>query len=252
VWNPTADRVLLHRSGDDLFCEPFPGSTWILPAEKDFPIRGIERLTDRNHHDSLGSVLRRGEDPGTAPWLYVHLRHDYISGGYHDQLFFFDDVQAQLRRVPWLVFLSDNYIVPGLFLIPRHELELARMFPRRDVVFHHLGRYLFNPSNTVWDMVTRYHDSYFTKADEREVRMFPWWAPISTDELYGRSSTAPNARTSCPASACPRTTKPPAPPGAPAASRQNRRPYSSCPCTASTLRSSGTCTTSTEHRAGRW
>ncbi|CAD6263014.1 unnamed protein product [Miscanthus lutarioriparius] len=134
----------------------------------DFPIRGIEQLSDRNHHESLGSVLRRDEDPGTAPWLYVHLRHDYISGGYHDQLFFFDDVQAQLRRVPWLVFLSDNYIVPELFLIPRHEGELARMFPRRDVVFHHLGRYLFNPSNTVWDMVTRYHYSYFTKADERE------------------------------------------------------------------------------------
>ncbi|ONM15859.1 Galactoside 2-alpha-L-fucosyltransferase [Zea mays] len=211
VWNPTeglgnrilsitsaflyallTDRVLLlHRGGndlDDLLCEPFPGSTWILPADKDFPIRDIERLTDRNHHESLGSVLRRGEDPGVAPWLYLHLRHDY-SGAYHDQLFFCDDVQAQLRRVPWLVFLSDNYIVPGLFLIPRYVGELARMFPRRDVVFHHLGRYLFSPSNTVWDMVMRYHGSYFAKADERvgiQVRKFPWWAPISTDELYGQ------------------------------------------------------------------
>jgi xyloglucan fucosyltransferase len=55
-------------------------------------------------------------------------------------------------------------------------------------VFHHLGRYLFNPSNTVWGMVTRYHDEYFAKADERvgiQVRTFSW-APISSDELYGQ------------------------------------------------------------------
>ncbi|PUZ47391.1 hypothetical protein GQ55_7G160900 [Panicum hallii var. hallii] len=184
------DRVLLlHSSGgalDDLFCEPFPGSTWILEEDEKFPILGMGHLT-AGHHESLRSVLRRGEDPSAAPWLYVHLRHDY-SKVHQDQQFFCDDVQAQLRRVPWLVVQSDNYFVPGLFLIPGLERELARMFPRRDLVFHHLGRYLFHPSNTVWGMVTRYHDEYFAKADERvgiQVRKFRW-APISTDELYGQ------------------------------------------------------------------
>ncbi|XP_062186309.1 probable fucosyltransferase 7 [Phragmites australis] len=204
VWTPTAglgnrilsitsaflyalltDRVLLlHSSGDDLddlFCEPFPGSTWILP-QKDFAIR--ERFTI-DTRESLGNTLSRGEAPGGAPWLYVHLLHNYKA---HDRLFFCDDVQSELPRVPWLVFQADNYFAPGLFLIRRHERELARMFPRRDAVFHHLGRYLFHPSNTVWGMVTRYHDSYFAKADERvgiQVRKFKW-APISTDELYGQ------------------------------------------------------------------
>ncbi|CAO2042477.1 unnamed protein product [Urochloa humidicola] len=182
--------LLLHSSGgalDDLFCEPFPGgSTWILPEDGDFPILGMGSLNG-GHPQSLRSVLRRGEDPGAAAWLYVHLRHDY-SKIHHDQQFFCDDTDAALRRVPWLVFQSDNYFVPGLFLIPRHETELSRMFPRRDLVFHHLGRYLFHPSNTVWDMVTRYHDEYYAKADERvgiQVRKFRW-APISTDELYGQ------------------------------------------------------------------
>jgi hypothetical protein len=41
-------------------------------------------------------------------------------------------VQVELRRVPWLVFQADNYSASGLFLVPRHERELARMFPRRD------------------------------------------------------------------------------------------------------------------------
>ncbi|RLM73731.1 galactoside 2-alpha-L-fucosyltransferase-like [Panicum miliaceum] len=180
------DRVLLLDGSrgdlDDLFCEPFPGSTWILPRG-DLPARG--KLTI-DTPESLGNTLGRGEAPGAgAPWLYAHLVHNYNA---QDKLFFCDDVQAQLRRVPWLVFQADNYFVPGLFLMPRFERELARMFPRRDAVFHHLGRYLFHPSNTVWGMVARYHGAYFAKADERvgiQVRTFKW-APISTDEFYGQ------------------------------------------------------------------
>ncbi|PAN38405.1 hypothetical protein PAHAL_7G169700 [Panicum hallii] len=180
------DRVLLLDGSrgdlDDLFCEPFPGSTWILPRG-DLPAR-VKLTIDTP--ESLGNTLGRGEAPGGgAPWLYVHLVHNYNA---QDKLFFCDDVQAQLRRVPWLVFQADNYFVPGLFVMPRFERELARMFPRRDAVFHHLGRYLFHPSNTVWDMVARYHGAYFAKADERvgiQVRTFKW-APISTDEFYAQ------------------------------------------------------------------
>ncbi|CAN6241569.1 unnamed protein product [Urochloa humidicola] len=180
------DRVLLlngSRAGDldDLFCEPFPGSTWILPPG-DLPIR--KKLTI-DTAESLGSTVGRGEAPSAAPWLYLHLVHNYRTP---DRVFFCDDVQAELQRVPWLVFQADNYFVPGLFLIPRYERELSRMFPRRDAVFHHLGRYLFHPSNTVWGMVMRYHGSYFDKADERvgiQVRTFKW-APISSDEFYGQ------------------------------------------------------------------
>lgn len=210
VWTPTAglgnqilsitsaflyalltDRALLLQSRgddlDDLFCEPFPGSTWLLPRHNkdDDPAGGYPIGVP----ESLGSVLARGSAPGSpssAPRMYVHLRHDYKA---HDRLFFCDDVQAQLRGVPWLVTMADNYFAPGLFLVPRFEAELARMFPRRDAVFHHLGRYLFHPSNTVWGMVTRYNDAFFREAhDERvgvQVRMFKW-APISVDELYGQ------------------------------------------------------------------
>ncbi|KAL6838346.1 hypothetical protein ACP4OV_031850 [Aristida adscensionis] len=180
------DRVLLLHGGGgdpgDLFCEPFPGTTWVLPRE-DFPA-ARERLS-ADAAASLGNTLRRGEAPGGAAWLYVHLLHDYRA---NDRRFFCDDVQGELRRVPWLVLQADNYFAPGLFLLRRHERALARMFPRRDAVFHHLGRYLFHPSNAVWGMVTRYHDAYFAgaAAGERvgvQVRKFKW-APISTDELY--------------------------------------------------------------------
>uniref|UniRef100_A0A0E0KR83 Fucosyltransferase n=1 Tax=Oryza punctata TaxID=4537 RepID=A0A0E0KR83_ORYPU len=188
------DRVLLfhHPAGDglrDLFCEPFPGSTWTLP-EGDFPFSGMQGFNARTR-ESLGNALRRGEgadrDP-PPPWMYVHLRHDYNRNG-NDPRFFCDDGQDALRRVGWVVLLSDNYFVPGLFLVPRFERALSRVFPRRDAAFHHLGRYLLHPSNTVWGMVTRYHTSYMAcGAAERvgiQVRSF-YWARISTDELYGQ------------------------------------------------------------------
>ncbi|KAJ3700235.1 hypothetical protein LUZ61_003940 [Rhynchospora tenuis] len=43
------------------------------------------------------------------------------------------------------------------------------------MVFHHLGRYLFHPTNAVWGLITRYYNSYMAKADERvgiQVRVF--------------------------------------------------------------------------------
>ncbi|KQJ82878.1 probable fucosyltransferase 7 [Brachypodium distachyon] len=186
------DRVLLlHPHGDDLgdlFCEPFPGSTWVLP-EKDFPIGSIDHFNVVGTKESLGNTLgRRGEQgaPAPVPWMYVHLMHDYKDR--LDRRFFCDDGQDALRGVPWLVLRSDNYFVPGLFLVRRLEPELTRLFPRRDAAFHHLGRYLIHPSNAVWGMVSRYHGSYLAAAEDRvgiQVRDF-YWAPISRHDRYAQ------------------------------------------------------------------
>jgi len=86
--------------------------------------------------------------------------------GTFDELFFCEDDQLFLEKFHWLVLRSDNYFVPSLFLIPKYEEELHRLFPQRDAVFHHLGRYLFHPTNLVWGLITRYHQAYLAKADE--------------------------------------------------------------------------------------
>jgi xyloglucan fucosyltransferase len=183
------DRVLLvHHPADldDIFCEPFPGpSTWVLP-EKDFPIPDIDGFSIRTP-ESLGNAVGRHEayrDP-PPPWMYVHLQNNY---NLNDGRFFCNDGQDAVHGVRWLLLRSDNYFVPGLFLVPRFEQELDRLFPRRDAVFHHLGRYLIHPSNTVWAMVARYHSSYLAPAEERvgiQVRDFKF-VPISADDRYGQ------------------------------------------------------------------
>ncbi|XP_008797312.2 galactoside 2-alpha-L-fucosyltransferase-like [Phoenix dactylifera] len=172
--------LLIDRGADmaDLFCEPFPETSWLLPL--DFPINQFSSF-NRKAPQSYGNMLKRkairnvpdDNANGSLPaYVYLHLGHDY---GDSDKLFFCEDDQQLLRKIPWLLLRSNVYFVPSLFLIPTYEEELGRLFPERETVFHHLGRYLFHPTNSVWGLITRSCLSYLTKAEERigiQVRVF--------------------------------------------------------------------------------
>ncbi|CAN6452694.1 unnamed protein product [Victoria cruziana] len=173
------NKVLLLDGGVDipyLFCEPFSESSWLLPPDfplsqfKDFSANSPERY---GHMLKLSSKKEGGSSTLLPPtFVYLHLYHDYDE---HDKLFFCDDEQALLQRVPWLFLRTDNYFVPSLFLMPKFEQELSRLFPERDTVFYHVGRYLFHPSNAVWGMITRFYNAYLAHAEERigiQIRTF--------------------------------------------------------------------------------
>ncbi|CAD6343840.1 unnamed protein product [Miscanthus lutarioriparius] len=175
------DRVLLlngNTSMGEIFCEPFPGTSWLLPQH--FPISNLQNLTGdvresyRNlvQNDSTASLVSR------LPYVFVDLDH---SCTYHDKLFFCDDERQFLRRAPWLVMRTDGYFVPALFLNPAHQDELDRMFPRKDSVFYLLAHYLFHLTNKVWGLITRFHSSYLRDSDERlgiQVRVFDGDTPF--------------------------------------------------------------------------
>ncbi|XP_037453177.1 galactoside 2-alpha-L-fucosyltransferase-like [Triticum dicoccoides] len=166
------NRVLLvdgDKGTADLFCEPFPETSWLLPS--DFPIKQFKNFSVVSP-ESYGNKLKSKVVQRSPAFVYLHLAHDYSD---FDKLFFCEDNQHYLQTIPWLILKSDNYFVPSLFLIPAYQEELMRLFPQRDVVFHHLGRYLFHPSNSVWGMITRYYDSYLARADEKlgiQIRVF--------------------------------------------------------------------------------
>ncbi|KAJ4813430.1 fucosyltransferase 2 [Rhynchospora pubera] len=180
--------LLIHQTVDmvDLFCEPFPDSTWILPS--DFPIKNLTKLY-QGSETSYGNMLKNKQikDDVNVPsnslpaYVYLHLEHDYQ---HLDKLFFCEKNQVVLQKINWLLLQSDIYFLPGLFLVPQFEDELRWMFPAKETVFHHLGRYLFHPTNTVWGMITRYHTAYLAGSDERigiQVRVFSRY-PISAED----------------------------------------------------------------------
>ncbi|KAA8540984.1 hypothetical protein F0562_024878 [Nyssa sinensis] len=172
------NRVLLVDRGvdmDDLFCEPFPEVSWLLPS--DFPITNQFNSFNPKSHHCYGNMLKNdilANSTGSVvpPFVYLHLAHDY---GDHDKLFFCDQDQTFLKKVPWLIMRTDNYFIPSLFLIPSFEQELGNLFPEKETVFHYLGRYLFHPTNQVWGLITRYYQAYLANADEKigiQIRIF--------------------------------------------------------------------------------
>ncbi|KAG0501972.1 hypothetical protein HPP92_002044 [Vanilla planifolia] len=117
------NRVLLVDRGvdmTDLFCEPFPRASWLLPL--DFPLSHFTRF-DIHSPNSFGNMLKNkvvinnnlSDDAshGSSPsFVYLHLAHDYSD---HDKLFFCEDDHGPLEKIPWLFLRSDNYFVPSLF-----------------------------------------------------------------------------------------------------------------------------------------
>lgn len=192
----TERTLLVHHDVGALFCEPFPGTTWLHPSSgwfgRGFPLGHFKRY-GIDSKESLGNMLKTNvlsvgangnaswadSDGGRRPpYVYLHLEGGY---GFYDKLFYCDAQQQLLRGAPWLLMRTDSYLVPGLFLVPCFRDELGRMFPEKDAVFHHLGRYLFHPVNDVWRMVTRYFDAHLVGTEQRvgiQIRVFTQDKPL--------------------------------------------------------------------------
>ncbi|GAB2280244.1 Galactoside 2-alpha-L-fucosyltransferase [Dionaea muscipula] len=177
VYALLTNRVLLVDPGTDmtdLFCEPFPNASWFLPT--DFPLKnqfdGFDQKSQQCHGYMLKNNFLNSSLELVPSYVYLHIVHDYDD---YDKLFFCEQDQNLLAKVPWLILRTDNYFVPSLFLVPSFEQELSSLFPEKITVFHHLGRYLFHPTNQVWGLITRFYNAYLAEADERigiQVRIF--------------------------------------------------------------------------------
>ncbi|CAI0421151.1 unnamed protein product [Linum tenue] len=162
------DRVLLVDFSADmgeLFCEPFPNSTWLLPGN--FPFKSeenVKKFKMRHFRD-----ISQNSAPAL---LQIFLQDKYNE---YDKLFFKDENQGFVERVPWLVLIHDGYFIPCLFQMQTFRSELEKLFPDQETVFHHLVKYLFSPSNQAWGQITGFYEAYLAKAEERigfQIRVF--------------------------------------------------------------------------------
>uniref|UniRef100_M4EDK1 Fucosyltransferase n=1 Tax=Brassica campestris TaxID=3711 RepID=M4EDK1_BRACM len=170
----TGRVVLVDQSKDmsDLFCEPFPGTSWLLPH--DFPLMGQIGRYNMGYSRCYGTMLRNHAINSTSvpPHLYLHILHDSRDV---DKMFFCPMDQTLIDKVPWLIVKANVYFVPSLWFNPNFHTELIKLFPQKETVFYHLAGYLFHPTNQVWGMVTRSYDAYLSRADQTlgiQVRVF--------------------------------------------------------------------------------
>ncbi|CAL4997774.1 unnamed protein product [Urochloa decumbens] len=181
-----SDRVLLvHVPADfaDLFCEPFPDATWVLPP--DFPVANLSdlgRSPEQSYRNLVADKKIAANTTAVPPWVFLNLCHEKDV----DELFYCGADQLVLAKVKWLLAFSDKYFVPSLYSMGEFRGEIHRLFPALESVSHLLSRYLFHPTNSVWGLVTRYYNSYLAQASRRigvQIRIFDF-ARISADDMY--------------------------------------------------------------------
>ncbi|CAN6208279.1 unnamed protein product [Urochloa humidicola] len=186
----TGRVLLVHETPEmeALFCEPFPGASWVLPP--DFPYTdGFSAYTKESYVNMLENGIVRhdadaGGDAGALP-AYVYFHLEQISLRLQNHTFCEEDHRV-LDRFNWMVLRSDSYFAVALFLMPAYGGELGRMFPAKGSVFHLLGRYLLHPGNRAWGIVERFYDGYLAGADEVlgiQVRIAPF-IPITFEAMY--------------------------------------------------------------------
>lgn len=158
------DRVLLVKFEDEmkgLFCEPFLNSTWELPRHSPY--------WDPKDVETYQSMIKNKNIPSV---LHMNLQHQQRDP---EKFFHCDRSQKLVQKVPFLILQTDQYFVPSLFMVSSFDTELTHMFPEKDTVFHHLGRYLFHPSNEAWGIISRFYDAYLRKSEEKiglQIRLF--------------------------------------------------------------------------------
>ncbi|CAH2037806.1 unnamed protein product [Thlaspi arvense] len=179
------ERIILidqRRDISDLFCEPFPGTSWLLPL--DFPL--TDQLDSFNREDSrcYGTMLKNHAINSTMAesipsYLCLYLLHDYED---HDKMFFCETDQNLIRQVPWLVFNTNLYFIPSLWLIPSFQTELNKLFPQKETVFHHLSRssshYTSRNPKLKAVLVTSLYREY-----SENLRSMYWEGPSSTGDM---------------------------------------------------------------------
>ncbi|XP_073358016.1 galactoside 2-alpha-L-fucosyltransferase-like [Aegilops tauschii subsp. strangulata] len=182
-------RVMLvnvPQEQEGLFCEPFPGTSWVLPDG--FPEGNPMKLyagAPESYVNMLKNNVIQYDTPASSLPAHVYLHLEQIGQRLSDNIFC-DDDQRLLGKFGWMILKSDSYFAMGLFLTPMYDKELARMFPYKEAVFHHLGRYLLHPTNRVWGIVRRYYEAYLAGVDEKigfQIRIFPE-RPVKFENMY--------------------------------------------------------------------
>lgn len=91
-----------------------------------------------------------------------------------DVAFFCPNGQKSIERVPWIVYHSEQYSVPGFFQMSKFQPQLKALFPDR-IIFTHIARYLLHPKNVIWERITKLYTHYLGDVNRRvgiQVRTF--------------------------------------------------------------------------------
>ncbi|CAI5990197.1 unnamed protein product [Closterium sp. NIES-64] len=125
-----------------LLCNPFEHSSWLIPASHFWGIKADLEQGPRN-------VAERADRHSRG--VFCHL--DWVTPE-EEWTFFCRRTQEEVAEKTFMMFWSDMYFVPPLYLVPSLAARLEVLFPDRRV-FTHVARYILLPANYLWDRIAR-------------------------------------------------------------------------------------------------
>lgn len=175
------NRALLLDDTDmlNMLCDPFKengyNGTWRISGSGVSEVEEIQNkgpFLDTISKNKDGELVLIGKDKevglnlgldGDIDQIFLDLAFGY---GHSAQNFYCDDSQKTLKKVTFVVILTEQFFAPGLFLIPSFATVLEEMFPDRSP-FHHISKYLLNPNNFLWERISRLHETHLKNANSR-------------------------------------------------------------------------------------
>lgn len=161
------DRVLLldnRRKLGDLLCEPFPASSWLLSDDSPYyelvgKAWGVAAYAQHRRDSGKHVAVDHHQMVKVSLW-------DEPSDG--DMEFFCEEMYSSVMDVKWVVWESDLYTIPNLFLVPSFWQRMSRLFVDAEhEVFALISRLVLLPANDVWAIVLKEHVAYLAGAGTR-------------------------------------------------------------------------------------
>ncbi|CAI5532685.1 unnamed protein product [Closterium sp. Naga37s-1] len=152
-----------------LLCNPFPYSSWAPPALNrgsfnHMRLRAEKRRVGYNAFQEPGApTTNTTDDTDAADALFSNLNYSVNDT---DLVFFCSHEQERIAAVRFLALLTEEYVLPGLYLVPEFDAELELLFPDR-LPLMHVGRYLLHPANYLWEEITRAFRAYLAPYQHR-------------------------------------------------------------------------------------
>ncbi len=156
------DRVLLVDFPEEIehvLCEPFPNSSWLLPAyiktklTMDLP-KAIHAVRQRQPLRKAYLTLERGNMMDDKHLLSCH-----------------GTLKNVFNHIQWLVIRADYDYIQTIASNRAHEHQLSQLFHQKDAIYAVLHRSLLHPSNFLWERITLQYHKYFSDEDPKPLRI---------------------------------------------------------------------------------
>lgn len=168
IYAILSQRVLLidYPEWSSLFCDPLQGHSPTLISPKR-PLKRNLGVPYVRFRDAGCGFQKRNKEPKYCDTTILNLMMSQSSPINENEFHVCPSGVSRARNVPFISIKEANqYFAVGFFLNPALAPVLDVLFPERNP-FHVLSKYLFSPSDQVWDRVRHYLGSTLSPANRR-------------------------------------------------------------------------------------